>query len=346
MTAGLTVSLVSARRAEPPPGWEEFVAEQRLVALWTWPFVNLAATLHRAAVFAATVLDGSRVCGVLTGRFVGVRLRRGATPLGGVFDVDCLLSGSMPGIVLEGGLDPVRRSEVLAEALAALRAALGQRYGRRVAAVMLRQVDAGDLPAVLRWPAIVREGGPIAVFHNTFADADEYLASLSRTRRQSLQRTERMLGADADVVVTSTLRGDAMRPRAADVQALHRRTVDRNHRRWFLRRRVVELDMARAQLSHPDVDWIAYHNGAGELLGFCSVWQHPEVPHASLAGSLYPDPGGRKDLWFHWSLQLIRWCIDSGRSGLISGQGAIELKRTLGYTPQRQWAALLPQHGR
>ena len=33
-------------------------------------------------------------------------------------------------------------------------------------------------------------------------------------------------------------------------------------------------------------------------------------------------------------------------SGIISGQGAIELKRTLGYTPQRQWAVLIPQHGR
>jgi hypothetical protein len=345
MTAGLTVSLGSARALQAPAGWAEFVAEQQLPAFWAWPFVSLAARLHRSAVFAATVLDGARVRGVVTGRLVGPRARRGGIPAVGVFDVDCLLSGSMPGIMLEAGLDEAGRAELMTATLAAVRTALWQRYGRRVAAVMLRQVSAETLPAVLRWPAIVREGGPIAVFHNTFADVDEYLASLPRTRRQSLQRTERMLVADADVIVTSTLSGDAARPAATDVRALHRRTVDRNHRHWFLRRRVVDLEMAQAQLSHPAVDWIAYQSRAGVLLGFCSLWQHPEMPHASLAGSLYPDPGGRKDLWFHWSLQLIRWCIDSGRSGLVSGQGAIELKRTLGYTAQRQWAVLIPQHG-
>jgi hypothetical protein len=348
MTVELTVSLWSARTPEPPAGWREFVAEQRLAALWTWPFVNLAATLNRAAVLAATVRDGRRVRALLTGRFVGPRLRPGAVPLGGVFDVDCLLSASMPGVMLESGLDPAARAEVLTATLAALRATLRQRYGRRIGAVMLRQVSAEALPAVLRWPAIVREGGPIAVFHNSFADGDAYFASLSKSRRNSLRSMERRLHADSDVVVTSTLRGEAMSPplRAADLQLLHRRTVDRNHARWYLRRRVVHLEMAKAQLEHPDVDWIAGHSTAGALLGYESLWQHPEWPYVGLGGSLSPADGGRKDLWFHRNLHLIRWCVESGRPGLVGGQGNMQAKRSLGCTPQRQWAVLIPQHGR
>lgn len=341
MTTGLTVSLYRASQPQPPPGWADFVVAQRLPAMWAWPLVNVVARVHHAAVLAATVADGQRVRGLITARFIGPRGRRGTTPVAGIVDVDCLLSASMPGLIYEEGQDPSAHGE----ALAALRIALRHRYGRRVAAVMLRQVSAETLPAILRWPAIVREGGPIAVFRNTFTDFDGYLGSLSSSRRKSLRRLVRQLETDPDLTIASTARGEVVTPplRVSDIQAQHGRTVDRHHRRWWLRKRIVAAEVARAQLDHPGVDWLAYHNRAGTLLGFGTMWNHPELPYAGLGGGLDLAAGGRKDLWFHRNMRYVRWCIESGRSGFVSGQGTIDAKLSLGYELRRQWAVLVPQ---
>lgn len=340
MTFGLDVSLHDTSAAQPPPGWAGFVAAQRLPAVWDWAVVRAVATARRSPVLAATVHDGSMVRGLVTARFVGARVRPGATPVAGVVDVDCLVSGSLPGLALDTSAGP----ELLGDTVAALREALRRAYGRRVRAVLFRQVSAEALPAVLRWPAIVREGGPIAVFHNRFTSFDGYLAALSRDRRSSLRRVIRKLDADPDLVVSFTGRGDPVEPLdVTSLRNLQTRTVDRHHRRWYLRRRVSHPTVLRAVLAQPTLHRLTYRDGAGRLLAYGTAWDHPERPILGAWGALGLAEGGRKHQWFHHMALYLRWCIETGRQGLLSGQASIAEKVQLGHEVQRQWAVLVPQ---
>ncbi len=258
----------------------------------------------------------------------------------GVVDVDCLASSALPGIALSDPDD----LELLAEVVTALRIALRQRFGQRLRGLMFRQIGAEWLPALLRRPAVVRQGGPIAVFHNRFSDFDEYLKSLGRKRRQSIQSITRRLEADPDLRVGSTLWGKEPTPLTADEAAgLLKHVVDRHHQRWWLRKRYLHPDLAQAKLDHPQVDRITYHDHAGRLLAYATIWNHPTMPLLGAWGALQPNEGGRKGLWFHCQAKLAKWCIDRGLAGMIVGQGSPEEKRRLGYDLQPQWTVLLPQ---
>lgn len=339
MSDGLTVSWHDPTGAAPPE-WAGFVATHRLPGVWEWPIVHAAATTGRAAPLAATIHDGHRVCALVTARFPGLRAGRRAVPLSGVVDVDCLASSAMPGIALASDADPALRGEIPP----VLRDALRREYGQRVRALMFRQLGEEWLPAVLRWPAVVREGGPIAVFRNRFDDFDGYLAALSSRRRRTLRKTIRDLDGDPSLSVAFTGHGDE--PGPVDVPTacrLHDRVVDRHHRHWWLRKRLLAPELARAELDHPRAHRITYYDRDGGLLGFTLVWDHPELPDVTIGGWLPPREGGPDGLWFHMNALVVRWCIETGRAGARFGQGSIAEKRRLGYDVCRQWAVLVPR---
>jgi hypothetical protein len=343
VSAGLTVAWHDPMSPTAPPGWSGFVATQALHGVWDWSVVHACATSAPVATLAATVHDGSQPRALVTARFPGPRAGRRAVPLAGVVDVDCLASGSLPGIAPAGDADPQLRTEIVA----ALRDALRRRYGARVRALMFRQVTEEWLPSILRWPAVAREGGPLAVFRNRFTDFDRYLASLHRDRRWSLRRVLRELAADPELTVSFTARGDPPKPLAVpEVCALLARVVDRHHRRWWLRKRYLAPPLARAQLAHRQVHRLTYHDGA-RLLAYALVWDHPRQPLLGTWGALPPAESGRNGLWFHMNAVLLRWCIEARADGVLAGQGSIVDKRRLGYDVCRQWAVLVPQwHGR
>lgn len=339
MTPELTVTFHDPA-GTAPDGWTDFVTRQGLPGVFDWSMVRAVTSTGQVAVVAATVSDGAVVRGLVTGRLNGLRRRRDATPVAGLIDVDNLVSGSVPGLVLEAGAGP----ELRIVAIRALREAVRDRYGHRVQALMFRQVTADALPAVLHWPAIVREGGPIAVFTNRYDDEQAYLATLTRSRRKLLRLTNNHVNGDPDLVMSYSGAGESAPPVTPEaVCALHARVVERNHRRRLLRKRFMQLEVAQAQLAHPGVERLTYHDRSGRLLAYTLVWNHPESPIAGAWGRLDPDEGGRKDLWFHSHLQLIRWCIATGHKELVWGQGSLSDKLRLGSEPRRQWAALVPQ---
>lgn len=322
-----------------PAGWTEFVTREGLPGVFDWSMVRAVASTGQAAVVAATVCDGAVVRGLVTGRFNGPRPRRGVTPLAGVIDVDNLVSGSVPGLVVEAGAPELR-----IPAIHALREAIRERYGLRVQALLFRQLTADALPAVLRWPAIVREGGPLAVFTNRFDHEQAYLASLTKNRRKLLRQTNNHIAADPELVMAHTGAAAAAGPLTPEaVCALNAQVVERNHHRRFLRKRFMHPEVARAMLGHPDVRRVTYHDSCDRLVAYLLVWDHPQVPIAGAWGRLELADGDRKNLWLHSHVELIRWCIASGRQELIWGQGSLSDKLRLGSQPRRQWAALVPQ---
>ncbi|MDN5895170.1 MAG: GNAT family N-acetyltransferase, partial [Nocardioides sp.] len=318
------------------------VAKTRQPATWDWPVVRSVAA-GRRGVTVGIVLDGDRVCGLITGRINGPRIGRREGALASVFDVDSLVSSGHAGIVLEEPTAP----QLLEETIVALRAAVRRDLGRRVTAMIVRQVLAGELPALTSQPCVVREGGAIAVFRNRFDSFDGYLASLSRKRRGDVRRIHRAFAADEEVVVAHTATGDeAGRLTVEDMQRLHAEVVARNHTRRWLPRRLLTAGVARAQLDHPGVERLTYHDRTGRLLAYALTWNHDVSPILGGWGMASRDQGGPRNAWFHQATTHIRWCIESGRPQLVGGQGSLQDKIALGCDLERQWAVLTPLWGR
>lgn len=334
---GLTVRLHDPHRADAPDGWTEFLAKERLPSVWSWPLVRAVAASARVAVLAGTVHDGDRLIGIVTGRFSGPRTRRGRVPLAGIADVDSLTTSSLPGIALAAGAE----ATTFGDTVASLRDALRSAYGGRVRGVMLRQVQADLLPAVLRWPAIVREGGPISLFANRFDSFDAYTRSLGK-RRWELRRVYR-IESDPDLVIESTVDGPVTPVTAAELCRLVASVVDRHHSKWWLRKRYMSEVVAAAQLAAPGVHLRTYRDGSGRLLAVHQFFDHVDLPLSGAWGAYSVAEGGRRDLWYHSNAEIARWCIETGRRGYLGGQGSLTEKRRLGHEMLRQWAVLIPQ---
>jgi hypothetical protein len=205
---------------------------------------------------------------------------------------------------------------------------------------MLRQISAENLPAVLRRPAVVREGGPISWFPNRFDSFDAYLRSLGK-RRWELRRVYR-IESDPDLVIESSLNGTVTPIAAAELRALVASVVDRHHGKWWLRKRYLSEAMAAALLASPGVQLRSYRDGSGRLLAVHVSFDHAELPLSGAWGAYSVAEGGRRDLWYHSNAELARWCIETGRRGYIGGQGSLTEKRRLGHEMLRQWAVLIP----
>ncbi|NUR52783.1 MAG: hypothetical protein HOV71_32040 [Hamadaea sp.] len=334
MHQGLTVRRHDPHRVAEPDGWTDFVAKNRLGVAWSWPLVHAAAAGGRQTALIGTLHDGSAVAGLVTGRFIGPRIGRQRAPLAGILDIDSLTTSCFPGIV-------TAQPEAFGDAVHAVLAAV-----RGVQGVLLRQIIADTLPAVLRRPAITREGGPIAHFANRFGDFDAYAHSLGR-RRGPLRPVYNRLARDTDLVVESTMDGELSAPvTPLDLRRLVNLVVDRHHTRRWLRKRHLSEAVAAAQVGTPGVHLRTYRDRAGRLLAVHTVLDHPELPVSSAWGSLDLADGGRKDLWFHSNAELARWCIETGRAGFLSGQGSLTEKRRLGHELTRQWAVLIPSSPR
>ncbi|WP_422752217.1 hypothetical protein [Micromonospora sp. WMMD708] len=334
MNDGLTVTLHDPHLADAPAGWDAFMAEEHLMAAWSWPLVRAAAS--RRTVIAATVRYGPDVVGLITGRFHGPRTGRSTVPWAGIVDVDSLSSSTLPGITLAAGAD----GAALTDTIGALRSALREAHGGRVRGLMFRQVSAETLPALLTRPAIVREGGPIAWFPNRFASFEDYLRSLGRRRRYDLRRILAGVAA-SDLHVASTLRREPVQVQPAQLCELIASVVNRHHDKWWLPKRLMSPAMAAAQLTTPGVHLNGYRDG-DRLIALNVIFDHPELPLSAGWGAFSVAEGGRRDLWYHNNLELARWCIDTGRRGFLSGQGSLVEKRRLGHEMIRQWAVLIP----
>jgi uncharacterized protein len=338
VTHSLTASLLDPATAVAPADWAGFVTDHALPAVWDWRLVYACALDRPGGVLAATIHDGQTVCGLVTARLRGARVGRGRAPLAGVIDVECLVSPSLPGVVLAPGAHPT----AFGDAVVAFRAQVRRVYGRRVGAMLLRRIPAGHLTAVLREPALTRRADPVAVWHNRFTDFDDYLGSLTKNRRRSLRRTIAQFEANPDLIIAFTGRGDPRgRLDEAAMHELQASVVHRHRRHWYQRKRLTSSAVARAALDTPGVHWLTYHDRAGRLVAYGNVSDHHEWPVLGSWGARSQADGGPKHLWFYDMTSYLRWCIENDRQGLIVGRGSIGDKVSMGCELREQWDVLL-----
>ena len=340
----LTLDWCDPASTEAPEGWAQCVREARLHQLWDWRVVHTVTRERGGGVVAGMLRDDRRVVGLVTARLH--TLRRGY-PLGGAVDVEHLANGALPGIGLQGPLpgtldpDGPPDPDLLPAAVRAVEAALRARFGRRLQAVAFRQIYAGELPAVQRGMTLVREGKSVGVLVNRFADYEDYLRSLSRSRRQDQRRLVRVIDADPELDV-------AFGPRAQsgiDLEEFWRLTAEvsrRNHLERWPPRRIWSPTLLDTLTSLPDVQILSYTTPGpgGRLVAATALFDHPTAPALGPWGAPPLGDGRRSGLWFDHFARQLRWMIDGGRRVVLGGKGAQEAKEALGFTFHPQWTVL------
>ena len=348
MADDLTFELCDTSSAVAPPGWETVIEELGLHRLWDWTVVRATRADGKGTQLAGLFRAGDRLAGLATARLHGI----GRRPLAGVVDVECVGTTSLPGIalpgVVSGGIDPAGTDpSLLSAALHAFESALRREYGRRVAAVAYRQIHGRELPVVARGATLIRQGMPVGVLHNGFADYEAYFRTLDRERRKSQRRLVRNIDADPTVTVY-------LGPAAGtdlDPGEFHRLTVAaarRNHRTRWPPLRLESRDRIAALLALPGTLVGSYTDPDGRLIAANLTYDNPVAPIVGAWGALPlgPDAGRRSGLWFDHYDRILRRCIEAGRPLVIGGKALPELKAELGLTPEPQWTVVRrPAHG-
>lgn len=342
MADELSCDLCDPSSPVAPPGWESVITDAGLHQVWDWSLVRAVHVEARGRLLAGLLRDGDRLVGLVTARLHGLR----RSPSLGVVDVDAVGNSALPGIALPGAvpgsLDPSGTDPaLLAAAIRAFESALRERYGRRVAAVVYRQVYARELPLVARGGTVIREGSPTAVLHNVSGDYAGYLRTLSKSRRVDQRRIARRIDDDPSVrVYTGPAGGTTL-----DLDAFHRLVVDttrRNHGARWPRPTFWSPARLAAAAALPGTDVVSYTDPDGELLAASLIFGHPTSPIVGPWGSRpVGTPGGRRSgLWFDQFNRAVNRAIDDGCRIMIIGKGLSDLKEKLGFTPEPQWVVV------
>ena len=341
MTDGLTVELHDPRDAYVPEDWDKFVETASLQAIWKWSFVRANAAGRPGRGIAAIIRDSDTVVGLANVLLRGPHLNRFGV---GIADLEAPGTTALPGIAFAGthggirGLgtaDPI----LVHAAIRALETNLRRTYRRSVALIWYRNVFASMLPVLLDGAALTYAGDPIAYFHNEFADYDRYLASISQKRRGDQRRLSRRIEEDPSLTITW---GPIPAGFPAErLNALIDGTSRRNHHRRFPPKRVSPPGLRDAVLADPGTIICSYVRD-DELIAAVVSIDHPTVPIELTCGAIDPHRGGRTGIWFDQQARVLKWVIGTGRDGVISGKGMIDLKVDLGHRAIPQWSVLRP----
>lgn len=308
--------------------------------LWDWSVVHTVAAERRGGVVAGLFRDGDRTIGLGVARLHGWRRRR---PVIGLADVEHLGVGALPGFGLPGGLPSTLHpagqppAELLRAAVQAFETALRREYGRRIRAVAYRQVYARELPVMQRGITVTRQGMPVGVLYNRFNDYEDYLRSLSASRRSDQRRLVRRIDVDPDTTVTIGTVD------SVDVATFHQLAADaarRNHTVRWPPLRMWSREVFEAVLRLPEVRVLSYTDPTGRLIAATAMFDHPIAPLMGPWGAPPLGQGRRSGLWYDQYARQIRYCVNQGRALILTGKGAQSSKEPLGFTFEPQWTVL------
>ncbi|MPZ82681.1 MAG: GNAT family N-acetyltransferase [Actinophytocola sp.] len=328
------MAILDPRSDAEPDGWADFVRRQRLHPVWAFDLMRVESWLARNPVLLATVRrDGRIVAGMSLVACLSWRRQRYAPPPAGgtrrlrpwlVEVVQPWLSG-YPGVVFADEVEPPDRRAMVA----LFERELVRYLGPGPVGVLYRQLGDGDLAALTGRGRLTRAVDPVAVLHNTFADEEQWLASLPKKRRANLRRQRRIVAADPNLVV----RGG---PGRTDLNWTEASALINRHRAQFSRplidnRSPVAARFLATYLSRSDVHTLTYHDTSGRLLALHIMMDNEYSPALQHWAALPVRDGGRQHLYFdaHW--RGIRYVVAAGRAELTDGRGLLELKSDLGF---------------
>lgn len=330
-------------RVDPvPDGWADFAGSARPHAVWDPELLRIEAWLARNPPLLVTVHDTDGVVAALsalvcrparTPRYAPRSPRHG--PMWAEVSQPWL--SGLPGIVSRPGLPRAR----LRAAVRTAEDALAHRLGPGLAGVFYRGVGPQLLSTLDGRGRIHRRTDSAAVLDNTFGGVDDWLASLSKSRRSGLRRQHRRTEADPELRV----RGGAGR---TDIDAAAAADLLNDHRARFAARTgdtrsPIAAPYMEAFVRRPDVHTLTYHDTGGRLLALNTLLDHRDVVVKQHWAALPGDEGGRRGLYFDAYVRAVRWCITRGRPRISSGRGKLDVKTSLGFTPRPVYGVIAPR---
>jgi hypothetical protein len=328
------IQLLDPRHDPEPVAWSTYLRDSRLPALWAYDLVAVASRDAHSPAVLALLRDGSDVCGVLAAVVSGVSRvppAAGPYPRVGFIDVRLPASRATPWQFAEG-VDATARGRMLR----AFERAAYDRFGPGIRAVCYRAAPAPDARALAGPGRLTRATVPNAELELAWASTDEWLATLSKSRRQDLRRQARIVRQDPDIRVQFGFRRDDIDP--ADLALLLRRHQQRLASRFGPRGPALSPAYFARVLARDDVGVLTYHSRDGRLLAFGTLFDNGDWPVIGWWAALDPEVGGRKHLYFDHYLRLMEWVIGKRRRGLTAGRGMFELKKSLGFAAVPMYA--------
>ncbi|MEY7971617.1 GNAT family N-acetyltransferase [Saccharomonospora xinjiangensis] len=338
----MSIDVLDPRFDAEPVYWRRLRTEAGLRGDWAWDVLHRQAWGARTPWYLTVMLDGSAPRGLVAGAWVGSRTRRHrfvVSGRGGRFgglDIRAPGNSAFPGWWFDGAGDDAGCLRLLSEYLPAMRGLLGA----GLKAALVRQVPETALGVVRGSLRVVRETEPIARIPTTsFGGRNDWLNSLPSRRKAHLTRV--FAGLDDDSRITSEIVSGA-EVDAVELAGLLR-VNEVKHRDVPIVPLPQFVGYLRVLLAQPDVRVLSYRDTTtGRLAGAATVFDHPEWPLARSWSALPVEDGGRKDLYFHFFGELVRWAIAEGRKGVVLGKKMPQLKASLGAELLSQYAVAMP----
>ncbi|MBW8481173.1 hypothetical protein [Actinomadura parmotrematis] len=331
MVKGVAIEIHPLRGSAGPAGWAGFARSADLGPLWAHEVLRGLAEPPGAPLLLAVARDGDGICAALCGAPART------VPFGPtVLDVRLPGQAHGPAWRFAPRVPDGRRRDLLR---AAERAAV-RSLGPRCAGAAYRHVTGGALPLVARRGARVRRSLDAAAMRLP-GSAEEWLASLRKSRRTDLRRQVRLVDADAGLKVEAGAARTDLDPDL--LAALHHRHSGRRASRLDPRAPLPAAYFA-ALCGREDVVTVSYREApSGRLLAFGVLVDHAAAPQSTAWASLAPEEGGRKHLYFDHFVRLMRHVTRHAGAEFGAGQGMAEVKASLGFAPVPMWTVLAPR---
>lgn len=327
----VSVAVHDPRHDPEPEGWAEFREHAELHAPWDYRLLGVESRHADNPTALAVARVEGRIAAAMTATVVRGPAR--AT----LVEVHNPWVSGFPGWAFADAFD--RRGRV--RLLRRMERHLCRFAGLSCVGLLYRYVPAEELSLVSGFGRVVREAMGTSVLDNRFSTVDEWIASLSRSRRHSIRGQMRKVERDPDVVVRfAPARDDLDGAELADLVNRHRARLGRPK---FDSRSPLAAEYLHELVRRDDVLTLSYHDRAGRLLAFADLLDHPETPLYQHWAALDLTEGGKQHLYFDSYARFMGHVVAQGRKAFSAGRGRLELKETLGLTTRPLWVAAVPR---
>jgi hypothetical protein len=340
----LSVDVLDPRVDPEPADWAAFRVAEELPVPWDYSLIAVESRASKSPNLLTVVREnGALVAAVLT-----MLCRPGGPerpgPVGGVarlgprwLEVQHPWLSGFPGWAFTERLDDLARKEILR----VFERAICRFAGVGCLGVVYRVVSPDTTALVSGRGRVVRDAMPTMVLQNDFGGVEDWLSSLSRSRRSSVRGQVKKIAGDPDLEVhTAAARQDLDAAELVDLLRAHRARLGPVK---FDSRGPVTAEYLDLLVRRRDVFTTTYRSGSGRLLAFTNLLDHPAVPLSQHWAARAFDDGRPKHLYFDVVVRLVRHMIEGNRKSLSVGRGLTELKSTLGFTPRPLRAVVVPR---
>ncbi|TLW93145.1 hypothetical protein FFT09_06880 [Saccharomonospora piscinae] len=346
----MTVSVeIADPRTEPEPhGWSGFRAAGGLPAVWDYDLLALESWAARNPPLLLVVREGARIVAGATVLVCRPRLRpayaapprRRGAPVPLWAEVYQPWLSGFAGVAFAEDVDEPGTAELLRR----VERALAARLGPRLLGVLYRAVDTTLAAALAGRGRLVRQVDTVSVLANTFGGEDDWLGSLSKSRRSSVRRSLREVErrvASARLVIRGGPARDDLHGR--EIAALvNRHRAERGVPRLETRSPLLGSYFHRF-VKRPDVHTLTYHDDEGRLLALNTMLENSRCLVKQHWAALPPADGGVRHLLFDSYARAVRHMVSAGVAELSAGRRPHDVKRSLGFAPRPVYGVAVPR---